>query len=83
MCIYAGVVDVWNQDSNKVWSFKFSTNQWTAKADMSHGGNGIACQMITREDGEKEIVSVGDNSNIVEIYNIASDTWRNGMLFFY
>ena len=62
----------------KTWSFKFSTNQWTALADVANGGNSVACQMVTREDGEKEIISVGEASDVVMIYNIASNTWRRG-----
>merc|ERR1712117_46434 len=70
-----------NQDLKKTWSFKFSTNQWTSLADVANGGNGVACQMVTREDGEKEIISVGEASDIVMIYNIASNTWRRGNPF--
>ena len=62
-----------------VWSFKFSTNNWTAKADMSNTKIVTTCGMITREEGEKEIVTFPEREGRVEIYNIASNTWRNGM----
>ena len=63
-----------------VWSFKFSTNNWTAKADMSNTKIVTTCGMITREEGEKEIVTFPEREGRVEIYNIATDTWRMGML---
>ena len=67
-----------------VWSFKFSTNNWTAKANMQYAtcntctpSHATYCDMITREEGEKEIVTL--QGGRVEIYNIASNTWRDGM----
>ena len=61
----------------EVYSFKFSTNQWTKKADMIHStGKYGTCGLITTESGEKEIVTT--ISKTVEIYNIATDTWREG-----
>ena len=40
----------------------------------------IACNMVKREDGDREIIVTGQKSNRVEIYNIATDTWRLGGL---
>jgi len=63
------------------YSFKFSTNQWTKKADMIYGGNEIVCGLVTADSGEKEIVSMGNRAGQVEIYNIASNVWREGNSF--
>ena len=66
------------------YSFKFSTYQWTKKEDMLYGSIKIACGLITTGSGEKEIVSMGNDivTRGVEIYNIATDTWREGKLSF-
>ena len=63
-------------------SFKFSSNAWTTKAEMLHGGRQLACGMVTHEDGDREIIATGERSNRVQIYNIATDTWRIGGLVF-
>ena len=34
--------------------------------------------MVTHEDGDREIIVTGARSNRVQIYNIATDTWRIG-----
>lgn len=79
--VHLGGRDTGHRKLKNVWSFKFSTNTWTAKADMIEGGNTIACQVVKREDGEREIVAVGEANNRVEIYNIAANTWRLGNNF--
>lgn len=61
-------------------SYKFSTNEWTRKADMTDGGQQIACNMVKHQDGDREIIVTGQKNDRVEIYNIATDTWRMGML---
>ena len=45
---------------------------------MIYGGNEIVCGLVTADSGEKEIVSMGNRAGQVEIYNIASNVWREG-----
>merc|ERR1712117_333047 len=71
----------WLLPVKDVYSYKFSTNQWTRKADMTYGGYEIVCGLVTTDSGAKEIVSVGDRGGRVEIYDIASNTWREGNKF--
>lgn len=47
---------------------------------MTDGGQQIACNMVKHQDGDREIIVTGQKNDRVEIYNIATDTWRMGML---
>lgn len=71
----------WMLPVEEVYSFKFSTNQWTKKADISvpAKGHSLACGLVTLESGEKEIVTQINDK--VGIYNIATNTWREAPNF--
>jgi hypothetical protein len=64
--------------TNSAYVYDRSTELWSSISSLHKARFSLSCGVVSNNMGEKELVAVGGalEYQVVEIYSIASDTWR-------
>ena len=68
-------------DDNESYIYDKSFEIWSGKANLTTPRINMACGVIGKSSGDLEVVTAGGQyggETAVEIYNVATDTWRTG-----
>ena len=65
------------RESKQTWTYQFSKQAWTQKADFKTKRSNFGCATFER-NGQNVVVLIGGHPNSVEFYDFETDTWSAG-----